>query len=144
MKKWMKILGALVLIGILAALYVWFFVYNKPHRDFEKADPDHILAAQELYFNFSQDKTLSDSLYTGMVVQVYGPLGKVEKMDTVPVVVFVFGQGMFGDEGIRCYMLPNQEEGLNDFSSGDMITVKGYCTGYNDTDVIIEKGSLVK
>ena len=49
MKTWIKILIGLIVIGILAALYVWFFVYNKPHRDYEKADPDHIIVAEELF-----------------------------------------------------------------------------------------------
>ena len=139
----MKIIGSLALIGILAALYVWFFVYNKPHRDYEKAVPDHFLAAEELFFQYRHDKALADSLYTGMVVQITGELGKVESPDSSMIAVFVFDQGMFGDEGARCIMLPRHHKGLKGFRSGDVITIKGYCTGYNDTDVIIEKSSVV-
>jgi hypothetical protein len=51
---------------------------------------------------------------------------------------------MFGDEGIRCIMLQNQNKKLQGFASQDIITIKGYCTGYNDTDVIIEKASIIK
>ena len=139
----MKIIGALFLVGILAALYVWFFVYNKPHRDYEKADPDHVLAAEELFFKYRQDKALADSLYTGMVVQISGEIDKVESPDSSLIAVFVFDQGMFGDEGVRCILLPNQHTKLKSFSPRDKITLKGYCTGYNDTDVIIEKSSIV-
>jgi len=142
MKKWMKILGALFVMAVLVALYVWFFVYNKPHRDYEKADPDQILAAEELFFQYRHDKALADSLYTGMVVQINGPIDKVETPDSSFIAVFVFDQGMFGDEGVRCIMLPGQQEGLKKYGPGDMITIKGYCTGYNDTDVILEKGSI--
>lgn len=144
MKRWMKILGALILIGILAALYVWFFVYNKPHRDYEAAEPDHIMAADEMYFSYVQDKLLADSLYTGMVMQVYGPLSKVEDLDSIAVAIFVYGEGMFGDEGIRCISLPHHRETILGYNPGDMITIKGYCTGYNDTDVIMEKCSVIE
>jgi len=144
MKKWMKIITALAVIGVLAAVYVWFFVYNKPHRDYEKADPDHIVAAEELFFQFRNDKAVADSLYTGMVLQVNGALDKVESGDSLVVAIFIFDQGMFGDEGIRCVMLDNHYKGLADYGKGDGIIIKGFCTGYNDTDVILEKCSIIK
>jgi len=144
MKKWMKIFAALIVIGVLAALYVWFFVYNKPHRDFENAEPDHKLTAEQLYTKFKADKALADSMYTGMVVQISGNLDKVEFADSILTAVFVFDQGMFGDEGIRCVMLQNHWDGLRAVGPGDMVIMKGYCTGYNDTDVIIEKVSMVE
>lgn len=143
MNKWLKIILALAVIGILAALYVWFFMYNKPHRDYQKATPDHELAAEELYLQYRQDKKLADSLYTGMVVQINGDLQKVESRDTISIIVFVFDQGMFGDEGIRCILLPGQEKMIADLRMEEAVIVKGYCTGYNDTDVILEKASLV-
>lgn len=140
----MKIIAGLIVIGILAALYVWFFIYNKPHRDFEKAEADHMLTAEQLFTQFRTDKALADSLYTGMVVQIKGSLDKVEFADSILTAVFVFDQGMFGDEGIRCVMLQNHWDGLRSAKPGDMVILKGYCTGYNDTDVIIEKGSIVE
>lgn len=143
MKKWMKIIGALAVIGILAALYVWFYVYNKPHRDYEAASPDHILEANALFEAYRQDKSLADSIYTGMVVQINGEMSKIETADTLVIAVFAFEQGMFGDEGIRCIMLPNQNESMKNYGANTPITIKGYCTGYNDTDVIIEKASVV-
>lgn len=143
MKNWMKIIGSLVVIGILAALYVWFFVYNKPHRDYEKAEPDHFLAAEELFYQYKQNKSVADSLYTGMVLQIDGNLSKIESADTLMIAVFAFEQGMFGDEGVRCVMLQNQHEKISAYGYDDPITLKGYCTGYNDTDVILEKVSVV-
>ena len=143
MKKWIKIIVALFLIGVLAALYVWFFVYNKPHRDYESATPDHVVPAERLFNDFRLNKPYADSLYTGMVVQINGNLDKVEFADSILTAIFVFDQGMFGDEGIRCVMLEDHFENLRKVGPGDLITIKGYCTGYNDTDVIMEKSSVV-
>lgn len=143
MNKWIKIIVGLAVIGIIAAVYVWFFVYNKPHRDYAKAKPDHVMSAEELFTSFRDNKVMSDSLYTGMVVQINGSLDKVETVDTTVTVVFVFDRGMFGDEGIRCVLLPGKHEVLRDHNKGDLISIKGYCTGYNDTDVIIEQASFV-
>lgn len=144
MKRWMKIIVALFFIGVLAALYVWYFVYNKPHRDYEKASPDHVVTAERLFNDFRLNKAYADSLYTGMVVQITGNLDKTEFADSILTAIFVFDQGMFGDEGIRCVMLENHYDNLRALGPGDMVIMKGYCTGYNDTDVIIEKTSIVK
>jgi hypothetical protein len=49
---------------------------------------------------------------------------------------------MFGDEGIRCAMLPNHAQNIASFIGSD-VRLKGYCTGFNETDVIMEKCSIV-
>lgn len=143
MKRWMKILGLLIAIGILAAVYVWFFVYNKPHRDFEQARPDHTLAADELFYQYYNHKSRADSLYTGMVLQITGVPHSVEVKDSVVIAVFAFESGIFGEEGIRCTMLPQHRERMKNHEAGTRLSLKGYCTGYNDADVILEKCSIV-
>jgi len=95
-------------------------------------------------FKYRQDKQLADSLYTGMVVQINGAIRKVESPDSSLIAIFIFDHGMFGDEGVRCVLLPAHHTKLKEYGPGDMITLKGYCTGYNDTDVIIEKASVVQ
>lgn len=144
MKKWMKIVSGLAVIGILAAIYIWVYVINKPHRDYEKAEPDHILAAEQLFEQYRCDKGMADSLYTGMVLQINGNIDKVESGDSMVVAIFIFDQGMFGDEGVRCILLPDHYTGLKNYGKGSEIIIKGYCTGYNDTDVILEHASIIK
>lgn len=144
MNKYVKILLFLALLGVLAGLYVWFYVYNKPHRDYAAASPERFVDAETLFYDFRQDKTLGDSLYTGLVLQLSGSLAKIEDLDTTAIVVFVFEQGMFGDEGVRCIFIPGYHNGLSAYSPGDEITIKGYCTGYNETDVIVEKSTIVE
>ena len=58
MKIWIKIIIALFIIGIIAAGLGYKFIYNKPHRDFEKAKPDFTLEAKALYYNFKNAKSL--------------------------------------------------------------------------------------
>jgi hypothetical protein len=143
MKSWIKILGLLMAIGILAAVYIWFFVYNKPHRDFEQARPDHTLAANELFYQYYNYKSTADSLYTGMVLQITGVPWNVEIKDSLVIAVFAFESGIFGEEGIRCTMLPQHRKRMKNHEAGKSITLKGYCTGYNNADVIMEKCSVV-
>ena len=65
-------------------------------------------------------------------------------MDTLVIVVFAYKVGDFGDEGIRVTMLPDYNDEAKTLSTLKPVKLKGHCTGYNGTDVIIESGSIVK
>ena len=136
MKKLLKIAGILAIVGVLAAAYIWFFVYNKPHRDYEKAKADYELAASECYRQYVNN-SIEASDYNGKILQVYGKPSNVEDNDSLVVVTFVFDEGMFGDEGIRCTMLPKYNARALALSFSEGITIKGFCSGYNDIDVIM-------
>ena len=142
MKKLLKIGGILVLAGILAGAYIWFFVYNKPHRDYEKATADYVVTAGECYQKYAGGNAV-ECEYTGKVLEISGKPSLVEQSDSLVVLAFVFNEGMFGDEGIRCTMLPNYNETVLALNIDLGVTVKGFCSGYNGTDVILEQCSIV-
>ncbi len=142
MKKILKIGAGLALLAILAGVYIWFFVYNKPHRDYEKADADFIISAEDCYNHYASGNSQSQ-LYLDNVLQIDGIPSSIESTDSTMIVVFAFSSGMFGDEGIRCTMLQNQFGKIKNLTLSENISIKGYCTGYNGTDVILEHCSLV-
>lgn len=142
MKTWIKIVLAIVLIGIIAALLGYFFIYNKPHKDYEKAKPAFTLPAKELYDAFVSRKDESSAKYNDQVILLSGRVSKIEATDSLVIAVFVFNQGMFGDEGIRCTFLPKYNETARKILPDSEIRVKGYCAGFTDTDVILEQCSL--
>ena len=142
MKKLVKIIGVLAVLGVLAAGYIWFFVYNKPHRDFEKAKADYSLSSEECYQHFAAGSDVEHG-YTGKVLEISGNPSLVESNDSMVVLAFVFNEGMFGDEGIRCTMLPDYNEQTLALNMDKDVTVKGFCSGYNGTDVVLEKCSII-
>lgn len=142
MKKLLKVIGILAVVGVIGASYVWFFVYNKPHRNYEKANADYELAASDCYQHFVKNSDEASD-YTGKVLQVYGKPSNIENNDSLVVVTFVFNKGMFGDEGIRCTMLPKYNEKALALSLSEGVNIKGFCSGYNETDVILEHCSFV-
>lgn len=143
-KNLLRIIAILVLVGLLAAVLVYKFVYNKPHRDYSSATPDVTMTASALYDAYVTDKDLADSLYTGKVVQIDGNLSGIEDLDTLVVGTFIFNEGMFGDEGIRFSMLPADFEKLRAIEPGTALIVKGYCEGYNMADVLLGYSSIVE
>jgi len=142
MKKWIKILTIIFLVGIIGAGFGYKFVYNKPHRDYEKAKADYSISGKELFLQFNNSTTQASERYTGKVLEITGHLSNVETPDSLIIAVFTFAEGMFGDEGIRCAMLPKYAENISQYIGTD-VKLKGYCTGYNETDVIMEKCSVI-
>lgn len=144
MKKWIGIFGALALVGIVVATLVYFFVINKSHPDYENKKPDYFMTAEALFGSFREDAAKASETYNGKVIQLSGKLSSVEDADGQTVLTFVLDQGMFGDEGIRVSMLASQSAQAAMLTPGQDITLKGFCTGYNDTDVVLNHGSIVQ
>jgi hypothetical protein len=143
MKTWVKIVLGLFVVGLVALFLVYKFVYNKQHPDFENIEPVYSLNAPDLYQAFKSNKDAATAKYNGKVIALTGKLSKVETADSLVTAVFVFDQGDFGDEGIRCTMLQKFNLEASKLQPDGEVKVKGYCTGYNETDVILEKCSII-
>ncbi len=133
---WSLVVAALIVVA------VYFFYINKPQPNYDKLSPDFSLSAAQLYTEFTTDKTAATAKYNGKMVAITGIPKAIEKTDSTRVVVFSFQEGMFGDEGVRCDLLKKYFEAVDQLKPGDSVKVKGFCAGYNETDVILEHGSL--
>jgi hypothetical protein len=143
MKNWIKLLLAAFVVGIIGIGLIYVFIYNKPHPNYEKMVPQFRLTAQELFQSYKTNKPFAEKRYNGQLIEVNGKLGHMESHDSITIAVFIFGQGLFGDEGVRCTMLPKFNEDAKKLIPEGNIKIKGYCTGYNDTDVILEQCSIL-
>ncbi len=141
-RKMKFLLGALIVI-IIGAISVYFYI-NKPHPSYEKLKAEFTVTSKAIYDDFKSNGKASAIKYNGKMVELDGVVSKIEASDTLVTVVFAFSQGLFGDEGVRCAMLPKFNESTKVLKQGDNINLKGLCQGFNDTDVIFEKCSLVK
>jgi hypothetical protein len=139
MKTWIKILIILAVIGLIAAFIVWKFVINKPHPDYAKAKADMEVIASDLFTQYTTKKADADKSFTGKEIQLKGQFSKIEQNGTVAIVIFIFRQGDFGDEGVRCVLLPDEIAKIKNIKPNQEIIIKGFCTGYNETDVIVDK-----
>jgi hypothetical protein len=143
MKTWVKIVLGLIVIGMIALFVVYKYIYNKQHPDYESMEASYSLNAQDFYREFKSNKDAASVKYNGRVIELTGNLSKVEIADSLVTAVFVFAQGDFGDEGVRCTMLPKFNDAAGKLQPDGEFKVKGYCTGYNETDVVMEKCSII-
>ncbi len=142
MRKWIKVFMVVAAIAVIAGVLVYKFVYNKKHPDYEKTAAAYTLTAKDLYDAFTADAGAADAKYTGRVIEISGILGKTETADSSVTVVFVFHQGDFGDEGVRCTMLEKYRQEAQRLQPDGEVRIKGYCTGFTG-DVVLEKCSIL-
>ena len=144
MKKLLKIGLILSIIGLVTAALVWKFYVNKPHDDIEKATPAFTMSAEELWKQYNSNLKTADSTYTGKVIQITGTLNKAEKSDSLVYTVFVMEiDSMFGNKAVRCEMLPKYNARTTAIASGASVKIKGYCTGFDGTDIKFNKSSII-
>lgn len=143
MKKLFIIALVLLAVGAIAAFLVYKYYYNKPQPNYEVAKPQLIIEAKRVWTDYSMNKDIADKKYTGKVLQIEGIIMRVEKANDLIIVVFAYRKGDFGDEGIRVTMLPQFNQAALAIDPFKPIKIKGLCTGYNGTDVIMEDGSIV-
>jgi hypothetical protein len=145
MKKLLKITLILAAVGLVAAALVWKFYVNKPHEDIENATPAYIMAADDLWKQYNSDLKTADSLYTGEVIELTGKLNRTEKSDTLVYAVFVMEvDTMFGDKSVRCEMLQKYNTEAAALPKDAEVKIKGFCTGFDQTDIKFNKCSIVK
>lgn len=145
MKKLLKIAIVLAVAGLITAGLVWKFYVNKPHDDVEKATAAYMVSASDLWKQYNGNLSMADSMYTGKVIEVKGKFDRADKTDSLVYAVFVMeADSMFGDKSVRCEMLQKYNEETLALSSGAEVTLKGYCNGYDQTDIKLNKCSVIK
>jgi len=144
MKKLLKIGLILLVTGLVTAALVWKFYINKPHDDIEKATPAYTMAAEELWKQYTGNLRIADSTYTGKVIELTGTLNRAEKSDSLVYAVFVMEiDSMFGNKSVRCEMLPKYNARTTATANGTPIKIKGFCTGFDGTDIKFNKCSII-
>lgn len=114
---------ALALLGVF--VYVWFFVYNKPHRDIENASPDFVTDARALIGEFDANDTSSDRKYADKVIQFSGELKKTETADSAVTLVFDYGTNHI----LSAQVAPKYNAEFSALNPGASVTLKGLYNG---------------
>lgn len=134
-KKVVKIgfisLGSLILIAIGIA----FYMYNKPHQNIAKSEAEYKVTATQLYRDFSTNETKANQKYlsaaSGKVIQVSGIIGQIIN-DTHGGLTLVLKDPAMGDGGINCSIGSRDIDKAKTLKIGNIVTLKGECTGYLD------------
>jgi hypothetical protein len=128
-------------IGIvLICLAGWgIYSYFKPHRNVKAEQAVASLTATSLYNDFLNNESLANQKWLGKVIEITGTISSINEAGKyVSVNLFVTAEG-----GVNCSVLKKDLPPDNKFNKGDLITIKGRCTGFlmdvNLVDCVIKK-----
>lgn len=131
-----KVLLFLLALGVISA-GVGYYMYNKPVASLEKKKADIEATADEIIAAYESDEKAADGVYLGKVVQVTGKVSTVTEEGGTNKIQLETSNPM---AMIICEMETGTETG--DVKAGDVVIIKGMCTGYL-SDVILVQSTLV-
>lgn len=128
MTRFKLIFPFLLVIVLIVASYVWVFYWNKPQQNIKNAKAISIQAT-ELFNEYSTAERTTNDKYIDKIIEVSGEVVLVSKNNEgKQVILLKTNDPMFG---INCTM-----EEVANVKEGDLVKIKGICTGYL-TDVVV-------
>ncbi len=144
MNKYLKIGLILSGIGVVIALAIFYWAFNKPHRDISSEKADFQIEAAALFSDFQMDEAAANAKYNDKVVEVSGTIFGVNPSDQ-GITMILEGEM----EGVSCmmdslYSAKNSQRILG-LASGETIRVKGRCVGLDLIQgVIVDHAVIVE
>jgi len=130
-----KILLTAIAIIFAAVIGVAYYEYNKPVQDVAELTAQRVTAV-DLFKDYSANEQNANNAYLNKALQVSGKVLEIKQNQNAPAqIILDAGDPMFG---IACTMDKSQKN----IKPGDIVTIKGICTGYLN-DVIIIKSLLL-
>lgn len=141
-----KIIIGLLVLGLLGGIYVWFFVYNKPHKDIANAEADIKIEASVLSQEFKRNLDSAKLKYADKVIEITGEADFINTDDSLSTIGFIEDMNFY----ISVELLETDKSELEKIKLGDKVTVKALFVGYLEEDptmdlpneIQLKKGSL--
>ena len=140
MKKTLKIVLIVVLIGACIGGFVAYKMWNKPFDDVTEMEGMKV-NADVLYKAFESNEQTANTTYVGKVVEVTGTVGDIETSDSIARVMLTFPDAMMG--AVRVTLDTRHLDDAKSVKTGDQATFKGFCNGFL-MDVEVKDGVLMK
>lgn len=109
----------ILLITCCCFVFIYLYVFEKPHRDYIEEKASFELSAVNLLLNFQNNESSSNTMYLNELVQIQGKITSIQKSN--PNIII--------DDRVFCIF---NGAISNTISEGEIVTVKGRCTGYDD------------
>jgi hypothetical protein len=124
------------IIILLAGVFVFFKIYNKPHIDVSAAKPNISTEAGILLGEFLTNETEANSKYLEQIIQVVGTIAEIDTDKNGNAIIVLRKNDDI--ESVICHILPEENKKASNLKIGQKINIKGICTGYL-MDVILVK-----
>ncbi len=130
MKKWLKIILIIAVVGIFAGAGTVYYIFNMPHRDVEHEKLAYTIEASMLYSEYSNNEEAGNSKFGNKVIQVSGKIAEISR-DAYQVSI-TLADPM---EGVNCALdsitIVDNKAFVESLKENDTITLKGKCDGFD-------------
>lgn len=131
----------LLLILAAAAIYI-YKEYNRAHKDTAKLKPDYSMAATDLVKEFEAREQASNKKYLDKVIRVEGMVKELVRDDRG------FYSIVLGDtssmSSVRCSIDSIHSTEVTTVQRGNIISLKGICSGFNADEMLGSDVLLVR
>jgi len=121
----------IVIIGLLFLLNQ----YNKPAVDITNLEADLVINVDEILKDFQKDEEKANLKYTDNIIEVHGEISKISTIDGNATITLKDNEF---DANVICNVQPQENKEALQLKKGDLVSLKGICTGYL-LDVIMVK-----
>jgi len=129
------ILGA---IGVVIGLYL----FNKKDPNLSKVKPDYILDAASLIKEFNQDENSATAKYVDKVLEVTGPVQAIEQISDSTMNITLSAENQMAV--VNCSFNNVADPSSQDIKEGEIMTVRGVCSGMLMQDIQLKNCVFVK
>jgi hypothetical protein len=126
MSKKKIIIGGIVAIIIIGALYVWR-EFNRTVEHLGDIPADYSVNATALINEYTGNESAADQKYQNKILSVQGMVKKVEDTDTTSIIILGDTTDM---SSVRCIMENNHQQKAGSLQRGKVVTIKGAITGF--------------
>ena len=137
----MRYLLAVVLIAVLIISIYFYTEFTRKPADLDKSDAVEFVTASGLSASYSNYEDSANKRYLGKIIEVTGTIVEIEnQQDTLLTILMgdTLQTGM-----VSCLMDKNYMADAKNKVRGDIVKIKGFCTGYL-MDVELNRCVLVK
>ena len=128
----------LALLALLSFGGVSYYLYNKPHKEAKDTKADIIIEPAALLAEYEENEEVANSKYLDKLIKIKGTVKTINNVDN--------GASVSIDTGNELSSIICEFEDSNLVESikvGDMIEVKGFCTG-KLMDIILIRCSITE
>ncbi len=134
-----KILLILLGLGLIGA-FIAYKMYNKPHADVAATPMMKDVTSEELITAFKENETEANKKYLDRTIGVTGKIISVKTENNKTIIQLDTNDPM---ATILCNLDPLRDDHRTDFREGEMVHMKGICSGYL-SDVILDRCVEIK
>jgi hypothetical protein len=131
-----KIIIGILVLGIIGA-FIAYKMYNKPHVNVEEASADISITADKILNDFSSDENSANLKYLDKIIQVNGVISEI---NIEKGIITIETNDDFGS--VLCHLSEEASRKIGGLQQGQIIVVKGICTGFL-MDVILVKCEFI-